>query len=122
MSKNPKLFGGLILIVSLGAGSVWAGEGYGAAVGKKAGVGFTNLALAWLEVPKNVVNTTNQTNLAVGLTGGVIKGIAHTAGRILSGAADVVTIPFPTRPIAQPEFVWESFSVDTQYGPIFDAK
>jgi putative exosortase-associated protein (TIGR04073 family) len=99
-----------------------AQESYGEAIAKKAGMGFANLGLGWLELPRNIVATTNQTNLAVGLTGGTVKGIIHTAGRILSGAADVLTFPFPTQPITQPEFVWQEFTTETKYGPIFVPK
>jgi putative exosortase-associated protein (TIGR04073 family) len=113
------------LVLAALAGSVgpaWADESYGAAIGTKAGSGFANMALSFLELPKNVVNTTNQTNLAVGLTGGVVKGIVHTAGRILSGAADLITFPFPTQPITDPVYPWENFTVETRYNPVFVPK
>lgn len=103
-------------------GPVLADESYGATIGTKAGAGFANMALGIIELPKNVVNTTNQTNLAVGLTGGVVKGIVHTAGRILSGAADFLTFPFPTEPITDPAYPWENFTIETRYNPIFIPK
>jgi putative exosortase-associated protein (TIGR04073 family) len=88
---------------------------------EKLGHGFSNLALAWLEIPKNVVLTTNQSNVAVGLTGGTIRGIVHTSGRILSGVVDLVSFPFPTQPVAEPGYVWQNFSSETRYNSIFES-
>jgi len=98
-----------------------AGDDYGTAVGQKLGSGLSNLTLGWLELPKNVVNTSNETNLAVGVTGGVLKGVLHPLGRTLAGTVDVLSAPFPTKPIVTPPFVWQNFNTETQYNPIFKA-
>ena len=114
----------LVVLAALAGscGPAWAEESYGSAIGTKAASGFANMGLSFLELPKNVVNTTNQTNLAVGLTGGVVKGIIHTAGRILTGAADLLTFPFPTQPITDPVYPWENYTIETRYNPIFVPK
>lgn len=122
MVKHIGMFIGIALLAVASVTPASATESYGEAIGTKAAMGFSNIALAWLELPKNVIATTNQTNLAVGLTGGTIKGIVHTAGRILSGAADFLTFPYPTQPITQPGYIWQDFGVETQYGPIFVRK
>jgi len=109
----------VLAILAGGCGPACATESYGSAIATKAGSGFANMGLSILELPKNIINTTNQTNLAVGLTGGVVKGIVHTAGRILSGAADLITFPYPTQPITDPAFPWENFGVETHYGKVF---
>jgi putative exosortase-associated protein (TIGR04073 family) len=85
----------------------------------KLGAGLANLALGWLEIPKNMIATANQTNVLFGISGGLLKGILHTAGRTLAGAADLLTFPLPTRPIVQPEFIWQRFGTETHYGPVF---
>ncbi len=92
---------------------------YGAKVGNKALNGFANLTTCALEIPKNIINTTNKSNIVYGVVGGLFKGLVHTAGRIGVGVADLVTIPLPTKPIAQPEYIWDDFDVDTSYGPVF---
>ncbi|MDI1292896.1 MAG: exosortase system-associated protein, TIGR04073 family [Methylobacter sp.] len=92
---------------------------YGGKVGNKALNAFANLTTGVLEIPKNIINTTNQSNIVYGTVGGLFKGLIHTAGRIGVGIADLVTIPLPTMPIAQPEYIWEDFDVDTSYGPVF---
>ncbi|MGZ5620063.1 MAG: exosortase system-associated protein, TIGR04073 family, partial [Methylobacter sp.] len=45
--------------------------------------------------------------------------LVHTAGRIGVGITDLITIPIPTLPIAQPVYIWDNFDVDTSYGPVF---
>lgn len=92
---------------------------YGAKVGNKALHAFANLTTSVLEIPKNIINTTNKSNIIYGAVGGLFKGLIHTAGRIGVGIADLVTIPLPTKPIAQPGYIWEDFDVDTRYGPVF---
>ncbi|MDP1667044.1 MAG: exosortase system-associated protein, TIGR04073 family [Methylobacter sp.] len=95
------------------------GNSYGSKVGNKALNAFANLTTSVLEIPKNMINTTNQSNVFYGIIGGLFKGIVHTAGRIGVGIADLVTIPLPTQPIAYPVYIWEDFDIDTTYGPVF---
>jgi putative exosortase-associated protein (TIGR04073 family) len=95
---------------------------YGADIGNKALNGFTNIITSWLEIPKNIINTTNDSNIFWGLSGGTAKGIINMAGRVGVGAADVITFPLPTKPIAQPEYIWDDFDVDTTYGDVFRLK
>lgn len=95
------------------------GDDYGATTSLKLGSGLSNIAMSWLEVPKNMINTSNQTNVLFGISGGLLKGMLHMVGRMLTGAVDFVTFPVPTQPIAHPTFVWERFSEETTYGPAF---
>jgi putative exosortase-associated protein (TIGR04073 family) len=92
---------------------------YGAKVGNKVLNAFANLSTGVLEIPKNIINTTNKSNVFYGVVGGLFKGLVHTAGRLAVGVADLVTIPLPTLPIARPAYIWEDFDVDTTYGPVF---
>ncbi len=92
---------------------------YGGIVGGKATNAFSNLALGAVEIPKNIINTTNKSNVIYGALGGLFKGLVHTAGRIGAGVVDLVTLPIPTQPITRPENVWDNFDVDTTYGPVF---
>jgi len=92
---------------------------YGSKVGNKALNAFANLTTGVLEIPKNIINTTNQSNIIYGAVGGLFKGLVNTAGRIGVGITDLITIPIPTLPIAQPVYIWDNFDVDTSYGPVF---
>jgi putative exosortase-associated protein (TIGR04073 family) len=91
---------------------------YGERVGEKAASSFANLATGWLEMPKNVINTTNQSNIIYGFIGGLAKGMVHTAGRMGVGIADLVTLPLATKPIIYPLYIWDDFDVDTVYGDV----
>jgi putative exosortase-associated protein (TIGR04073 family) len=94
-------------------------ESYGDKVGDKALSGFTNLNTAILEIPKNIINTTNQSNIAYGFTGGLAKGILNTVGRMVAGLADLITAPLLTKPIPNPNYIWDNFDADTTYGQSF---
>lgn len=94
-------------------------QSYGSQVGHKALNGFTNMTTAILEIPKNIINTTNDSNIILGSVGGLAKGIVNTAGRMLTGLTDFVTSPLPTKPIVQPEYIWDDFDLDTTYGENF---
>ena len=53
-----------------------------------------NTALGWTEIPKAITKVTKDTdNPFMGLTVGLLKGIANAFARTTSGLADVVTLP-----------------------------
>ncbi|MFM8331377.1 MAG: exosortase system-associated protein, TIGR04073 family [Candidatus Methylumidiphilus sp.] len=97
-------------------------ESYGTAISNKLGAGFANILLGVVEVPKNVVNTTNDGNMALGVTLGAVKGLIHMCGRGMAGALDVLTFPLPTEPLTTPQYVWEDTKQDTRYNPLFQLK
>ena len=92
---------------------------YGSKIGNKALNGFANLTTSTLEIPKNIINATNQSNIFYGLTGGLFKGVLNTVGRMAVGITDLITFPLPTKPIARPVYIWDDFDVDTTYGDLF---
>lgn len=94
-------------------------QSYGRKVGEKALSGITNMGTAFLEIPKNIINTTNQSNVAFGFVGGLTKGILNTMGRVTTGFADLITAPIITKPIVRPDRIWDDFDADTTYGPVF---
>lgn len=97
-------------------------KSYGKKVGEKVLNGFVNLTTAVLEIPKNIINTANESDAtygAIGAIGGVFKGLLHTVARFSTGLADVITAPLPTKPVAYPIHVWDDFDVDTTYNASF---
>ncbi|NOT13451.1 MAG: exosortase system-associated protein, TIGR04073 family [Methylococcaceae bacterium] len=94
-------------------------QSYGSKTGQKAARSFANLCTAWLEIPKNMINVSNQSNVFYGIVGGMFKGLVHTAGRLGVAVADLITLPLPTQPIAHPIYIWEDFDIDTTYGDAF---
>ncbi|MCK5191247.1 MAG: exosortase system-associated protein, TIGR04073 family, partial [Methylococcales bacterium] len=81
-------------------------QSYGSKVGNKALNGFSNMATGVLEIPKNIINVSNESNVIWGILGGSIKGVLNTVGRLATGIADLITAPLPTKPIVYPAYVW----------------
>jgi len=89
-------------------------DGYGNQVVDKFSRGFANSLTGWLELPKNIVNTTKQDNIGMGLTVGLVKGLAHTVGRTVVGVLELVTFFIPNKPVVQPTYAWD-FDKNTSY-------
>ncbi|MBV6448814.1 exosortase system-associated protein, TIGR04073 family [Nitrosomonas sp.] len=77
--------------------------------------GAANIAFGFIEVPKNIINITNDQNILVGLTWGLIRGIIQGVSRTLVGGVEVITSPIPTNEFASPAYVWDRFSEDSRY-------
>ncbi|MBZ4201676.1 MAG: exosortase system-associated protein, TIGR04073 family [Methylovulum sp.] len=80
---------------------------------------FANLITAPLEIPKNIINTTNKSNFFYGIVGGSLKGLLNTQGRLGAGIIDLLTLSVPTQPITQAVYIWDNFDVDTRYDSLF---
>lgn len=118
MKKYPAfLF--TVLALTLSVAHAEEHQGYSRNVLDKAGNGFANIITAPLEIPKNMINTANQSNAIYGIFGGIIKGTVHMAGRMGVGVADLITAPIPTKSIVYPVLIWDDFDVDTQYTDVF---
>lgn len=79
-------------------------------MGKKLARGLVNIATGWVELPKNIYDTTVEDNLFAGLTVGLVKGVGMTIVRTGAGVYELVTFPFPIpedfAPVLEPEFVF----------------
>ena len=94
-------------------------ETYGQTVGRKALSGLANIGVSFLEIPKNIINITNDSNIVWGLAGGGLQGLVNMGARTIIGISDLMLAPLPTQPIVYPLYVWQDFESDTNYGPIF---
>ena len=76
----------------------------------KLGRGVANTSTGWVELPKNIYNTSVQDNAFAGFTLGLAKGAGMALVRTGAGVYEVVTFPFPLpqdfRPILEPEYVF----------------
>ena len=119
---TPLLFANILLLTPLYSHADDASsqpvrqKSYGAQVGEKALNGVTNLGTAWLEIPKNVVNTTKETNILYGIIGGLGMGVFNTMGRLSTGIIDLVSAPIPSDPLVNPIRPWNEFDKRTTYG------
>jgi putative exosortase-associated protein (TIGR04073 family) len=119
MSKLLHILSLCLLISISSTGFADESKDYGTKVGNKALSGLTNITTGALEIPKSIINTTNDSNFVFGVIGGVIKGMLTAAGRISSGVVDLATAPIPTKPIVHPERIWDDFDQETTYGKKF---
>lgn len=121
MKRNTRTFSALLLTSAMFmaplAQAEHQAESYGDTVGRKLLNGFANMTTSTLEIPKSIVNVSNQSNFAYGFVGGTFLGLINTAGRIGIGLLDVISAPIPTQPIVYPTYVWDNFDSETQYGP-----
>jgi putative exosortase-associated protein (TIGR04073 family) len=67
---------------------------YRLTVGEKAARGVKNILLGWTELPKRIVDITQETENPIwGLVIGIYEGSLKAVGRTLSGVVDVLTAP-----------------------------
>ena len=78
----------------------------------KLGRGVANTLTGWVELPKNVYNTSVEENAFTGMTMGLAKGAGMLLVRTGAGIFEVATFPFPVpedyKPILEPEYVFNS--------------
>ena len=76
----------------------------------KLGRGVANTLTGWVEVPKNIYNTSVQENAFVGAMLGLARGVGMAIVRTGAGLLEVVSFPFPApedyKPILEPEYVF----------------
>lgn len=76
----------------------------------KLGRGVANTLTGWVELPKNIYNTSVEDNAFAGITLGVAKGVGMTIVRTGAGIYEIATFPFPIpedyKPILEPEYVF----------------
>lgn len=105
-----------LLVLSTSAKAVEAESDYGERMNTKVLSGLANIGAGVLEIPKNAINVSNDSNVIWGMTAGALKGGMFALGRIVSGFADLVTFPFATKPITYPVYVWDDFDTETRFG------
>jgi len=79
-------------------------------MGKKLARGLANVLTGWVEIPKNVYDTSVEDNIVSGLTVGLVKGVGMAIVRTGAGVYETVTFPFAIPedfvPVLEPEFVF----------------
>jgi len=78
---------------------------------RKFGRGIAGIVFSFLEIPGNVVEESRRTNVGVGLTLGLARGLGMFVSRTLVGTYEVLTAPFEIpagfEPVISPEFAWQ---------------
>lgn len=92
-----------------------AASTYPARLGKKLGNGIANVTTGFIEIPRTIRVANRADGPAYAATAGLMTGIVHMIGRTLCGAYDLATFVIPTRPIVNPDYVWQDFDKETTY-------
>lgn len=74
--------------------------------------GILNIVTSPVEVARDIHTMTEEKNLLVGWTIGLVKGMGEGFVRFVAGAVDLLTFPFDfpeshKGPLLEPEFVWQ---------------
>jgi putative exosortase-associated protein (TIGR04073 family) len=113
-----KLFKSLLVVAVLfflSSQSAMA-QSYMYSSGEKFVGGLTNVVTGVVELPKNLINSTEERGLPYGMTVGLATGIMHTVGRTVVGALDLVTFMIPIGSSVSPVYIWNDFHYETTYG------
>ncbi len=90
--------------------NIASSESYAQDPAKKLARGLGNVLTGWIELPKNIYDTSVEDNPLSGLTIGLAKGVGMTIVRTGAGIYETVTFPFPIpagyEPVLEPEFVF----------------
>lgn len=120
--KRPWIAVGMALVFLIGSavGPAWAEQDTGRLVMTKLFRGMVNAVTGWMEIPKQMIQTSEKEGLGVGLSWGFIKGIGWAVGRSVAGSYEIVTFPLPVpenyRPVMQPEYVLSDLPENPQPG------
>lgn len=72
--------------------------------------GGLNLFTGWMEVPKRIHETSQNSGATVSFTWGLLRGLGYGFVRTAAGAYEIVTFPFAAppdyEPVIQPPYVW----------------
>ncbi|MGZ8136276.1 MAG: exosortase system-associated protein, TIGR04073 family [Methylococcaceae bacterium] len=112
-----QMFKSLLIILTLCCFTPYtvSASTYASRLGTKMGTGIVNAATGVAEIPKTIVVTNRLHGPAYAATAGFLTGLFHMMGRTLSGVGDLVTFVVPTKPIVQPNYVWENWDKETSY-------
>ena len=76
--------------------------------------GGINIVTGWVEIPKRISETSQESGTAAGFTWGLLRGIGHGFIRTAAGFYELFTFPFPAPPgyvpVIQPEYVFSNDS------------
>ena len=107
--KKGALRGIIVILALMFVLNLWSTNCYSQNPIKKLGRGVANIITGWVEIPKNVYETSQDENILMGLTIGLAKGLGMSVIRTGAGIYDAVTFPFPIpqdyEPLLEPEYV-----------------
>ena len=113
--KNNKILAACVLSCAAMTASTAQAESYLTGFVNKFSQGVANMATGFIEIPKNIINITEERNIFVGMTWGLFRGTVHGVSRTLVGGVEFISSPIPSSEFASPAYVWDRFSEDSRY-------
>jgi putative exosortase-associated protein (TIGR04073 family) len=111
------LAGTLLVFLSAAApasaekGASQPAETRGDLIAHKFARGWINILASPLEVPMALKHTVRDPGVILGIPAGFVQGTVMAAGRIFTGAYEILTAPLPYpqgyRPVIEPEYSWQ---------------
>ena len=105
-----KVLVGTVLVAGLSLAAPAEAENTAA---RKMGRGLAAITVGFLEIPGNIVKTSEEQGPAYGFTLGFAKGLGAMVVRELVGVYEFLSAPIEVpegfRPILKPEFPWDYF-------------
>lgn len=72
--------------------------------------GAVNTVTGWVEIPKRITETSQESGALAGFTWGLLRGLGYGFIRTCGGIYELVTFPFPAppgyEPVIEPEYVF----------------
>ena len=109
---------GMVMAVVLGAGATrtWAEPMDAGKAFTKFTRGGINIVTGWVELPKRISETSQESGTAAGFTWGLLRGLGHGFIRTAAGFYELFTFPFPAPPgyvpVIQPEYIFSNASTE----------
>ncbi len=115
IAKSSLIFSIFFFLSTQAAAQSGASDSYFGNASEKFVSGIANAVTGWVELPKNIIVTSQKEGPFYGATIGTAMGIMHTVGRSLVGVLDAATFFIPTKPSVNPPYIWQDFSRETSY-------
>lgn len=84
---------------------------------KKLTRGTVNIFTGWVELPKRIQQTSEESGALAGFTWGLLRGLGYGFTRTAAGFYELLTFPFPAPPgyesVIQPEYVFTTSDQET---------
>ena len=97
-----------VLLVGIGQ-PAFAEQDTGRLIATKLFRGIANAGTGWMEIPKQIILTSQEEGTWKGISWGLVRGIGYAVGRSVVGGYEIATFPIPVperfRPIMHPEYV-----------------
>jgi putative exosortase-associated protein (TIGR04073 family) len=83
--------------------------------GGKLLIGIANVTTSVGEIPKSIIIVSRAKGPLYGTPVGFMSGIRHLMERTFFGGLDLVTFMIPTKPLINPDYIWNHFETETTY-------